>query len=137
MAAADKSRIRAEDPPLDELMKRLRGVQLYMVRMDMIEEADDPMGTLMPYLREHILWLRDQERAGSLFLSGANRDEVAWDGSGTAILRAGSRAEAVAIAETEPFHVAGVRRNSVHGWLLNEGNVTLSFRLFDDEYEIG
>lgn len=43
----------------------------------------------------------------------------------------------MAIAETEPFHVAGVRRNSVHGWLLNEGNVTLSFRLFDDEYEIG
>ncbi|TCC53360.1 hypothetical protein E0H75_06535 [Kribbella capetownensis] len=137
MDTADEGRIGAEDPSLDNLMKRLRGIQLYMVRMDMVAETDDPMATLMPYLREHILWLRDQERAGTLFLSGANRDEAGWDGSGTAIVRAGSRAEAVAVAETEPFHVAGVRRNTVHGWLLNEGNVKLSFRLFDDEYEIG
>jgi len=54
-----------------------------------------------------------------------------------AVLRAGSRAEAVAIAGTEPFHVAGVRGNSVHGWLLNEGSVRLSLRLFDDVYDFG
>jgi uncharacterized protein YciI len=127
---------RAEEPTLEELMANLRGVQLYMLRMEMIELAEDPISVLMPHLRDHILWLRDQERSGVLFLSGANRDEVGWDGSGVAILRAGSRAEAIAIAETEPFHREGVRTNTVHGWLLNEGNVQLSFNLFADTYDI-
>lgn len=124
------------EPTLDELMANLRGVQLYMVHMDMLEPTDDPMAPLTTHLREHILWLRDQERSGALFLSGANRDEMGWDGSGVAILRAGSREEAIAIAETEPFHREGVRKNTVHGWLLNEGNVQVSFQLFADTYTI-
>ncbi len=124
------------EPTLDALMANLRGIQLYMVHMDMVASTEDPIGTLMPHLREHILWLRDQERSGSLFLSGANRDEVGWDGSGVAILRAESRQDAIAIAETEPFHRAGLRTNTVHGWLLNEGNIRLSFNLFDDTYDL-
>jgi uncharacterized protein YciI len=124
------------EPSLDELLADLRSVQFYMMRMEMTEPTDDPISALTPHLREHILWLRDQERSGALFLSGANRDEIGWDGSGLAILRAGSRAEAIAIAETEPFHREGVRQNSVHGWLLNEGHVRLSFQLFANTYVI-
>lgn len=122
------------EPTLDALMTNLRGIQLYMVNMSMIVPTDDPISTLMPHLREHILWLRAQERSGALFLSGANRDEVGWDGSGVAILRAESRHHAIAMAETEPFHREGLRKNTVHGWLLNEGNLRLSFNLFDDTY---
>jgi uncharacterized protein len=125
-----------QDPSLEELMGQLRGVQFYMMRMDMILPTDDPMTTLTPHLREHILWLRNQERSGVLFLSGANRDEVGWDGSGVAILRAGSREDATAIAESEPFHREGVRQNTVHGWLLNEGNIRLSVQLFADAFVI-
>ena len=126
----------SDDPTLEQLLANLRGIQLYMVRMEMAEPVDDPLPVLLPHLRDHILWLRDQERGGVLFLSGANRDEVGWDGSGVAVLRAGSRAEAVAIAETEPFHRAGVRTNTVHGWSLNEGNLQVSLRLFDDAFAI-
>ncbi|MFE2716513.1 YciI family protein [Streptomyces mirabilis] len=125
-----------DEPTLEDLMKRLRGLQLYMVRMEMVEPSTDPIPVLTPHLREHLLWLRDQERSGALFLSGAHRDEVGWDGSGTAILRAKSRQEATEIAETEPFHREGVRRNSVHGWELNEGHLRLSFQLFSDQYEL-
>ena len=71
-----------------------------------------------------------------LFLSGANADGADWDGSGTAIIRAGSREEAVQISESEPFHREGLRHNTVHGWTLNEGTVRLSVSLFADHFEI-
>src|SRR6516225_1804871 len=100
----------AADPrTLEELTRKLRGVQLYMIRMDMPHPVDSPMDYLAPHLREHILWLEAQEKNGALFLSGANAAGEQWDGSGTAIIRAPSLAAAAAIAETEPFHREGLR----------------------------
>jgi uncharacterized protein YciI len=128
----------AADPrTLEDLMQSLRGVQLYMIRMDMKHPADSPMDYLAPHLREHILWLEAQEKNGVLFLSGANRAEDQWDGSGTAIIRAPSLAAAAVIAETEPFHREGVRVNTVHGWQLNEGTIRLTLSLFTDKFSLG
>jgi uncharacterized protein YciI len=128
----------AADPrTLEELMQDLRGVQLYMMRMDMPNPVDSPMDYLAPHLREHILWLETQEKNGTLFLCGANAAGDQWDGSGTAIIRAPSLAAAVAIAETEPFHREGLRANTVHGWLLNEGTVRLTISLFTDKFSLG
>jgi uncharacterized protein YciI len=128
----------AADPrTLEELMQDLRGVQLYMIRMDMPHPVDSPMDYLAPHLREHILWLETQEKNGALFLSGANAAADRWDGSGTAIIRAPSLAAAVAIAVTEPFHREGLRTNTVHGWLLNEGTVRLTVSLFTDKFTLG
>jgi uncharacterized protein YciI len=128
----------AADPrTLEDLMHNLRGVQLYMIRMDMPNPVDSPMDYLAPHLREHILWLEAQEKNGALFLSGANSAGDQWDGSGTAIIRAPSLGAAVAIAETEPFHREGLRVNTVHGWMLNEGTVRLTFSLFTDRFSLG
>ena len=127
----------AADPrTVDDLMQHLRGVQLYMIRMDMPHPVDSPIDYLAPHLREHILWLEAQEKNGVLFLSGANRADDQWDGSGTAIIRAPSLAAAAAIAETEPFHREGLRVNTVHGWQLNEGTVRLSFSLLTDKFSL-
>lgn len=127
----------ASDPRnLDDLMASLRGVQLYMIEMRVQGRVDSPLEHLMPRLREHILWLEHQERHGVLFLSGADRAGDVWDGSGTAIIRADSLDHARAIAGTEPFHVAGLRTNTVHGWLLNEGSVRLTVSLFTDRFEL-
>jgi uncharacterized protein YciI len=128
----------AADPRTDEeLLRNLRRVQLYMLRMDMTHSVDSPMEYLAPHLKEHILWLEEQEKNGVLFLSGANIAGDQWDGSGTAIIRAQSLEAAVAISNTEPFHREGLRVNTVHGWQLNEGTVHLSFGLFTDKYSIG
>lgn len=127
----------ANDPrSLDDLIPKLRGVQLYMIRMDMQHPVDSPLEHLGPHLREHILWLENQEQIGVLFLSGANRAGDIWDGSGTAIVRADSLEHAQQIAETEPFHREGLRVNSTHGWLLNEGGLRMTLRLFDDSFEL-
>ncbi len=59
------------------------------------------------------------------------------DGSGMAIIRAKSYDEAVAISEAEPFHVAGVRKNEVQGWVLNEANLQISLKLMNQEISVG
>ena len=121
---------------VEDLMANLRRVQLYMIRMDMPHEVESPLDYLAPHLREHILWLEAQERSGVLFLSGANAAGDDWDGSGTAIVRAPSKQAAIDIAVTEPFHREGLRTNTVHGWLLNEGQLHLSINLFANQFEL-
>ncbi|WP_194891484.1 YciI family protein [Catenulispora pinisilvae] len=121
---------------LEDHLKNLRQVQLYMMRMDMVHPVDSPMEYLAPHIQEHILWLATQEKNGVLFLSGANAAGQEWDGSGTAIIRASSLEAAVAISDTEPFHREGLRVNTVHGWQLNEGTVRLTFSLFSDSFSL-
>jgi uncharacterized protein YciI len=120
----------------DELLGQLRQQQFYMITMQMITPAIDPRPVIGPYLEAHLDWLIEQENNGTLFLSGAAADETEWDGSGVAIIRAKSRAAAEAIAVTEPLHIAGLRKNTVRGWQLNEGNVNIRLKLFDNTFEI-
>ncbi|GGF22774.1 YciI family protein [Subtercola lobariae] len=119
-----------------ELLAQLRQQQFYMVTMQANTPTEDPLSILGPNMEEHLNWLIEQENNGTLFLSGAAADETEWDGSGVAIIRARSRAHAEQIAETEPFHRAGLRTNTVRGWQLNEGNVTVKLKLFDNSFEI-
>lgn len=138
MTAHDPACSPAKDPrSLEDLLTGMRGVQLYMIRMDVPHHVPSPMEYLGPHLREHILWLEELERSGTLFLSGANADGDTWDGSGTAVVRAASLESAVAIADTEPFHREGLRNNTVHGWMVNEGNVQVTLRLFANNFSIG
>lgn len=119
-----------------DLLSRLRRQQFYLVEMAMITPADDPLSVLGPHLEEHLAWLIERENNGTIFLAGTLGDETGWDGSGLVVVRADSRAAAEADAQTEPFCRVGIRKNSVRGWQLNEGNLTLRLKLFDDSFEI-
>lgn len=77
-----------------------------------------------PLLLRHLEWLEALEADGKLFLSGPV-GLPAWDGSGMAVVRAESLESAQALAETEPFHITGHRRNSVRSWNVNEGALFL------------
>lgn len=125
-----------DTPNPQEMLATLRQQQFYLVDMTMITPADDPLTVLGPHLDEHLAWLIERENNGTLFLSGQLGDETGWDGSGMAIVRAESRAAAEADARTEPFCKAGIRKNTVRGWQLNEGNVTLRLKLFANSFEI-
>jgi hypothetical protein len=126
----------AETPDPQALLGKLRQQQLYLLDMIMITPTDDPLPVLGPHLDAHLAWLIERENNGTLFLSGQLGDENGWDGSGMAIVRAESRAAAEADARTEPFFRAGLRRNTVRGWQLNEGNLTLRLKLFDNTFTI-
>ncbi len=119
-----------------EQLSKLRRKQLFLVEMAMITPAEDPLSVLGPRLDEHLAWLMERENTGSLFPAGTLGDETGWDGSGMAIVRAESHAAAEVDVQTEPFCKAGIRKNTVRGWQLNEGNVTLRLKLLRDTFEV-
>ena len=78
-------------------------------------------------MEEHLAFQVSLEREGVLYAAGPmwTDDEKSWEGEGLVVVRAGSRAEAAAIAERDPMHRAGARRFTVRPWMINEGTVTI------------
>ncbi|WP_233270608.1 YciI family protein [Chachezhania sediminis] len=87
----------------------------------------DGMGPVFANLEEHLKFQVSLEQQGIMFAAGPmwTDDEQSWEGEGMVIVRAGSRKEAVAIAENDPMHRAGARRFTVRPWLINEGSMTV------------
>lgn len=87
------------------------------------------LGPVLENLDKHLAFQVDLEREGTMFAAGPlwNDEETEWHGEGMVIVRAGSRDEAIAIAERDPMHQCGARRFTVRPWLVNEGAMT--FRL--------
>lgn len=89
-----------------------------------------PAGGIEPILagmEEHLAFQVSLEAEGVLFAAGPmwSDDERSWEGDGLVVVRAGSLAEAVAIAERDPMHRSGARRFTVRPWMINEGTVTI------------
>jgi uncharacterized protein YciI len=82
---------------------------------------------------EHLECLRQIEADGTMFAAGVLKDETGWDGSGMAIIRAASYDEAVKVGEAEPFHRAGVRKNTIQGWVMNEANFQFTLKVIGNE----
>jgi uncharacterized protein YciI len=89
---------------------------------------------------EHHDFLLDLERRGMLFAAGPFRDENGqWStahGIGMIIVRAKTRAEAEAIAFSEPFTKAGWHTMEVAPWQRNEGTVHISVHFANGILEI-
>lgn len=92
------------------------------------------MADLLP---DHLAYQTALERAGSLFGAGPIfEDGGETPTGGMIVLRAASEAEARALADADPFHAAGLRRYSLHRWLLNEGAMTVTIRYSDQSVDI-
>jgi uncharacterized protein YciI len=105
-----------------------------VARLDMFTVAMHPTDRFArenssEHLHEHMLWLRDGQAAGWLFLCGPVDWDEDWDGSGLAVLRAESLEDAVAVAQTEPYHRHGLRHNVVRRWTVNEGTLSVKVDL--------
>ena len=108
MDVAIKTRLEAQ-------RARLMRKQHYMITMKARPMAN-PAEELAPLLARHLDFIADLVARGILFGAGPLRDESgAWEGIGMAIVRADSIDAARALAESEPFHMAGLRTNSVMG----------------------
>jgi uncharacterized protein YciI len=89
-----------------------------------------PAGEIEPILAvldEHLAFQMALERDGVMYAAGPmwSDDEQDWNGDGLVIVRAASRAEAIAIAERDPMHRCGARRFTVRPWMINEGTMTV------------
>jgi hypothetical protein len=100
--------------------------QLYVV----LSNPTNGIGPVLENLDPHVEYQRQLERSGVMFAAGpfASPDLTEWLGEGMFIYRAESIAEATALADQDPMHIAGARSFVVRQWLLNEG--TYSVRVF-------
>ena len=66
-------------------------------------------------LQRHLDYQESLEQRGVMFAAGPHwsDDEQRWEGDGMVVVRAGSLAEAEAIAKDDPMHASGARRYRV------------------------
>jgi uncharacterized protein YciI len=108
-------------PEMQELLGKLAFIQLWAIFMkptDLFQSPQTPEGSVL--MVEHLRYLftlQDQRRLVAAGPLDMNLGSI----EGIAIVQAGSRAEAEAIAAEEPFGKAGWRTNTVREWQLNEG----------------
>lgn len=123
--------------PVKDILQACEGMlrkQLYVV----FTKPTQGLEPIMANLKEHLDFQIDLERRGIMFGAGPfwNDTEDAWEGEGMVIIRAGSLAEAKAIAASDPMHKSGARSYSVRPWLLNEGTVTVKLTYSDGKREV-
>ena len=108
--------------------------QLYVV----FTRPTKGLGPVMAVIKEHLDFQCELERKGIMFGAGPfwADNETDWLGEGMVIIRAGSLAEAKAIAATDPMHKSGAREFTVRPWLLNEGTVTVKITYSDGRREV-
>jgi uncharacterized protein YciI len=117
------------DMPLEQFFAtRHPELGLYVVFLRSIRPFDRADPEAAELLRQHFVYWWELEEQGKLIGAGpfslGTEDEC-----GMAVLLAASPGEARALAEAEPMHRAGWRRNEVHTWQLNEG---LAVKLVQD-----
>ncbi len=123
--------------PASDILKACEAMlrkQLYVV----FTKPSQGMAPVMAALKEHLEFQIDLEKRGIMFGAGPfwNDAEDAWEGEGMVIIRAGSLAEAKAIAAADPMHKSGARSFTVRPWLLNEGTVTVKLTYSDGKRDI-
>lgn len=120
-----------------DILQASRGMlqkQLYVV----FTRPTNGLGPVMANIKPHLDFQVDLERRGIMFGAGPfwTGDEQSWEGEGMVIIRAGSLAEARAIAASDPMHSSGARSFTVRPWLLNEGALTVKITYSDGRREV-
>ena len=89
-------------------------------------------------LAEHLAFQMQLEGEGVMYAAGPmwSDDERMWDGDGLVVVRAGSRDEAIAIAERDPMHRSGARKFTVRPWMINEGTMTVKLDMSSQSFTI-
>ena len=89
-------------------------------------------------LAEHLAFQMQLEGEGVMYAAGPmwSDDERHWDGDGLVVVRAGSRDEAIAIAERDPMHRSGARKFTVRPWMINEGTMTVRLDMSSQSFTV-
>lgn len=108
--------------------------QLYAV----FTTPTDGLGAVFANLVAHLEFQVGLEKEGILYAAGPlwTDDEDHWEGEGMVVIRASSRAEAIAIAERDPMHQSGARSFTVRPWMINEGSVSVRLNYSTQTFEI-
>jgi uncharacterized protein YciI len=115
------------------LLQKMLRKKLYVVLSKPLVASEQ----LRPVLAAHLDYMIDLEKRGVIFASGPLADpEHAQQGEGLTILRAGSAAEARAIAEGDPFFKDGLRSFELKEWTVMEGMLSLRVNFSDQTVDV-
>ena len=108
--------------------------QLYVV----FTTPTNGMEPVKANVHEHLAFQVELEKKGIMFAAGPLwlDDEESWSGEGMVVIRAGSLAEAKAIAASDPMHKSGARKFTVRPWFVNEGTVTIRLNYSAGKFEM-
>jgi uncharacterized protein YciI len=105
---------------------------LYAMLRNTVEVA-----MLHEHLSEHLEWMRGNEKAGRIFLSGTTERTAGSELDGLTIIEAVSREAADTLAQQDPLIRSGAVTYSMHTWSVNEGRIALSLYLSDQSASLG
>lgn len=84
--------------------------EVYVIALEQVPGVS----TSVEVIERHIAHLQRLDDAGALVMCGPFRDHA----GGMVVIRAKDRAEAVAVAQADPFVTEGVRRFELRTWVL-------------------
>jgi uncharacterized protein YciI len=115
------------EPSLDDLLQRIKALPpVYCIVSEPTKKFPKPgkgQGATVEardLLRKHYRFVLDLADKGQL-LWGGPLDTDVGPGPALIVVRAASRADAEALASSEPYHVAGWRKNTVRSWVMRFG----------------
>lgn len=118
--------VRASSGSAADLMSSMMKKELFAISNICLVDPKE----LQQLLAAHLNYLIGLEKAGALFASGPLFSaDGKMTGDGLTIVRASSITEAEALAKSDPFVAAGLRRPDVKRWILNEGRIVVSVDL--------
>ena len=111
-----------------DLLGRMMAAEYYLIESRMLADPSE----LGPKLMEHLRFMIELEKEGTLLLSGPLYDrDGKMTGEGVTIIRAEPFDAAEQIARRDPFVVAGLREPRVRRWVANEGRINITLDLSD------
>ncbi len=120
-------------PTAAALREKMLRKRLWIV----ITKAIAPPDQLSKVLEAHLQHQIRLEKDGILFGAGPlSNPDGSSTGTGMIVIRAESEAEARAIADSDPFHSAGLRTYTLQQWSLNEGRITITVDYSDQTFKL-
>jgi uncharacterized protein len=115
-----------------ELTKNFLGKQLYVI----VTTPVAPREELDRMLAEHLAHQIRLEKDGIMFAAGPLNAEDGSRVGGMIVIRAESFVAARAIADSDPYHKAGLRRYTLQRWTVNEGSYGIRVNYSDQTVAI-
>lgn len=88
-------------------------------------------------LSEHLEWMRGNEKAGRIFMSGPTEPTVGSELNGLTIIKVASREAADALAQHDPLVRSGAVTYSLHTWNIDQGRIALTLYFSDQSASLG
>ncbi len=105
--------------------------ELFVVESTLIKSPEEAQ----KILPQHLDYQKEREAAGNLMLAGPLSDTSGEEmsGGGLIIYRAASMEEARQFALNDPMHKTKTRSFTIRRWLVNEGSISLSIKLSEQQ----